>query len=117
MRKILVVSDTHRKDENFYKAVEMESPVDLIIHCGDTEGSETEMQQLSGAPMRIVRGNNDFFCNLPDEQVFEVWPHTFFLSHGHKSTKSMCYCNRSGNKSHPIPCAFIHIRFKEVLFF
>ena len=84
MHKILIVSDTHRKDENFFKVVDIESPVSLIIHCGDTEGSETQMQQLSDAPMRIVRGNNDFFCKLPDEQVFEVWPHTFFVTHGHR---------------------------------
>ncbi len=89
MHKILVVSDTHRKDENFYRVVEKESPVNLIIHCGDTEGSETQMQQLAGAPMRIVRGNNDFFCSLPDEQVFEVWPHTFFVTHGHRYLVNM----------------------------
>ncbi len=89
MHKILVVSDTHRRDENFYRVIETEKNVSLVIHCGDTEGSETQMQQLCPAPMRIVRGNNDFFCNLPDEQEFEVWPHRFFVTHGHRYLVNM----------------------------
>ena len=89
MHKILVVSDTHRKDENFYKVLEIEKNLSLIIHCGDTEGSDIQLQQLSPAPMRIVKGNNDFFCNLPDEQEFEVWPHKFFLTHGHRYLVNM----------------------------
>jgi putative phosphoesterase len=89
MHKILVVSDTHRKDENFYRVIDIEKDVNLIIHCGDTEGSETQMQQLSTAPMRIVKGNNDFFSNLPDEQEFEVWPHRFFVTHGHRYLVNM----------------------------
>ena len=38
--RILIVSDTHRKNENFLKVVEKEAPFDLLIHCGDIEGSE-----------------------------------------------------------------------------
>ena len=89
MHKILVVSDTHRRDENFYKVIESEEKLSLIIHCGDTEGSETQMQQLSPAPIRIVKGNNDFFSSLPDEQEFEVWPHKFFVTHGHRYLVNM----------------------------
>ena len=89
MRRILVVSDTHRKDENYYKVLEKEKKLDLIIHCGDTEGSDIQLQQLSPAPVRIVKGNNDFFCNLPDEQEFELWPHKVFLTHGHRYLVNM----------------------------
>ena len=37
--KILIVSDTHKKNENYYKVMEMPTP-DLGITCGDAEGSE-----------------------------------------------------------------------------
>ncbi len=89
MHKILVVSDTHRRDENFYRVIETEKDFELVIHCGDTEGSETQMQQLCPVPMRIVRGNNDFFCNLPDEQEFEIASHKFFITHGHRYLVNM----------------------------
>ena len=36
--KILIVSDTHKKNENYFKVLEMHHP-DMVIHCGDAEGS------------------------------------------------------------------------------
>lgn len=38
--KILIVSDTHRKDGNLYDVIEKEKPLDMLIHLGDAEGSE-----------------------------------------------------------------------------
>ena len=38
--KILIVSDTHRKDGNLYDVIEKEKPFDMLIHLGDAEGSE-----------------------------------------------------------------------------
>ncbi len=89
MHKIVVVSDTHRKDENFYKVIDAETGMDLLIHCGDVEGSEILMQQLCPCEIRIVKGNNDFFGNLPDEQDFEYAGHTFFVTHGHRYLVNM----------------------------
>ena len=37
--KVLIVSDTHRKNENYFKVLELVKP-ELVIHCGDAEGSE-----------------------------------------------------------------------------
>ena len=41
--KILIVSDTHRKDDNLKKVIEKTSPLDMLIHLGDAEGSETKI--------------------------------------------------------------------------
>lgn len=38
--KILIVSDTHRKDGNLQWVMEKEKPFDMLIHLGDAEGSE-----------------------------------------------------------------------------
>ena len=38
--KILIVSDTHRKDDNLKKVIEELKPLDMFIHLGDAEGSE-----------------------------------------------------------------------------
>ena len=39
--KILIVSDTHRKDGNLQWVMEKEKPFDMLIHLGDAEGRET----------------------------------------------------------------------------
>ena len=38
--KVLVVSDTHGRDESLEMAVALEQPFDYLIHCGDVEGRE-----------------------------------------------------------------------------
>lgn len=38
--KILIISDTHRKNENYLKLVETLGTLDMVIHLGDVEGSE-----------------------------------------------------------------------------
>ena len=40
--KILIVSDTHRKDGNLYDVIEKEKPLDMLIHLGDAEKSEAK---------------------------------------------------------------------------
>ena len=62
--KVLIVSDTHRKNENYFKVLEMHKP-DLVIHCGDAEGSEYALSESADCPVQIVLGNNDFFSCLP----------------------------------------------------
>lgn len=86
--KILIVSDTHRKNENYFKVVEMQRP-DMVIHCGDAEGSELALTQAAGCPMKIVLGNNDFFSNLPREEVFAIGKYRVWLTHGHNYYVSM----------------------------
>ena len=48
--KILVVSDTHGRDENFEQAVMQEAPFDMLIHCGDVEGREIFIEALTECP-------------------------------------------------------------------
>ncbi|MCM1046386.1 MAG: metallophosphoesterase [Candidatus Gastranaerophilales bacterium] len=86
--KILIVSDTHRKNENYFKVVEMHRP-DMVIHCGDAEGSESALMQAAGCPMKIVLGNNDFFSNLPREEEFAIGKYRVWLTHGHNYYVSM----------------------------
>ena len=68
--KVLIVSDTHRQNENFVQVVDREEPIDLLIHCGDIEGSEYLISQRAGCPVYMVAGNNDFFSDLPREKEF-----------------------------------------------
>ena len=62
--KVLIVSDTHRHDENLEKVIKKLKPIDMLIHCGDAEGTEGHIQQICDCPLYIVSGNNDFFTFL-----------------------------------------------------
>ena len=81
--KVLIVSDTHRHNENFVKAVERTAPIDLVVHCGDIEGSELFISQAAGCPVQMVAGNNDFFSDLPAELTFQIDKLQVWVTHGH----------------------------------
>lgn len=81
--KVLIVSDTHRDNENFLKVLEKEKPIDMLIHCGDIEGSEYLYQEAANCPCHMVMGNNDFFSMLPKEEEFYIGKYKVFLTHGH----------------------------------
>lgn len=81
--KILIVSDTHRRDENLEVVLEQEKPIDLLIHLGDAEGSEDYIELLAECPVEIVAGNNDFFTELPGEKVIQIGKYKVLMTHGH----------------------------------
>lgn len=80
--KVLIVSDTHRKNENYFEVVNLEKP-DMVIHCGDSEGSEYAIAEAAGCPAHIVMGNNDFFSTLPRELELDIGPYKVWVTHGH----------------------------------
>ena len=102
--KILVVSDTHGHDENLMRALQRELPIDALIHCGDLEGSEEYIPEAVECPCYFVRGNNDFFSDLPKEEEFTLGNYRILVTHGHLYGVSMSTCvleeeARSRNRS------------------
>lgn len=87
--KVLIVSDTHRKNENLLKVLERVAPIDMLVHCGDIEGSEYLIAQAAGCPVEMVVGNNDFFSDLPREKEFYIGKYKVWLTHGHTYYVSM----------------------------
>ncbi|MCI9573419.1 metallophosphoesterase [uncultured Acetatifactor sp.] len=86
--KVLIVSDTHRKNDNYFKALELVKP-DLVIHCGDAEGAEYVLTNAAACPVQIVLGNNDFFSYLPRELELELGSFRVWVTHGHNYYVSM----------------------------
>lgn len=80
--KILLVSDTHGRDENLEKALEIEKP-QFLCHMGDVEGSEDYIRRIARCPVAMVSGNNDFYTDLNPEVVFELEGFRIFMTHGH----------------------------------
>lgn len=81
--RILIVSDTHRSNENFSKVIKKESGLDLVIHLGDAEGAEYFLEKEAGCPLDIIAGNNDFFSDLPREREIQLGGYQVLLTHGH----------------------------------
>lgn len=87
--KVVIVSDTHGSHRNLRKVLEKEKPMDMLIHLGDVEGGEDYITALVDCPAHIVRGNNDFFSDLPSEEEFIMGGYHMFISHGHYYYVSM----------------------------
>ncbi len=88
---ILVVSDSHGRQGDLQDVIYDVGKIDLLIHCGDTEGMEREIIRMAGCPCRIVSGNNDFFTGLPREDEFTLGDYSVWLCHGHNYGVSMGY--------------------------
>ena len=81
--KVLIVSDTHRNEDNLIEVLEREKNLDLLIHCGDVEGAEDEIEHYAGCETVFVAGNNDFFSRLPREKELSIEGMKVLVTHGH----------------------------------
>ena len=68
--RMLIVSDTHGRHSALGRALEEAGRIDVFIHLGDVEGGEDYINAVVDCEKHIVRGNNDFFSDLPREEEF-----------------------------------------------
>ncbi|WMC93660.1 metallophosphoesterase family protein [Kineothrix sp. MB12-C1] len=87
--RVLIISDTHRQNANYLKVLEQVRPIDMVVHCGDVEGSEYMICESAGCQVEMVTGNNDFFSDLPREREFQIGNYHVWLTHGHNYHVSM----------------------------
>lgn len=89
--RILIVSDTHRRDAALKELIDELKPLDMFIHLGDSEGSESKYAEWvnPSCRMEMVRGNNDFFSMLDREREIRIGGHRAFLTHGHAYNVSL----------------------------
>lgn len=81
--RVLIVSDTHGRHAAFDRALEEAGKFDMFIHLGDIEGGEDYIEAVVDCEKHMVRGNNDFFSDLPREEEFYIGPYKTFITHGH----------------------------------
>ena len=81
--KVLIVSDTHGRHRGLDRALQEAGDIGMLIHLGDVEGGETYIDAAVDCEKHIVRGNNDFFSDLPREEEFYVGKYKVFITHGH----------------------------------
>ena len=86
MLRILIMSDSHGRNENVELAIaqvrEEIGEFQMLIHLGDVADAR-ELESLAGVPCYIVRGNTDYDAKLLNANVIEAGGHRIFATHGH----------------------------------
>lgn len=86
MLRILIMSDSHGRNENVELAIaqvrEEIGEFQMLIHLGDV-GDARELESLAGVPCYIVSGNTDYDAKLLNANVIEAGGHRIFATHGH----------------------------------
>lgn len=82
--RVLIVSDTHGIETNFYEVLRQVGKIDFLIHAGDTSGSELDIKASVDCDSKIVLGNNDFSRYLKYEEEFDLAGYHILLTHGHR---------------------------------
>ncbi|MBQ7540802.1 MAG: metallophosphoesterase [Clostridia bacterium] len=81
--KILVLSDTHGDVWSLREIFSRERGYSLVIHLGDGERDVAPFFPMPGVPLLQVRGNCDFYSDLPTEICAEEGGKRIFCTHGH----------------------------------
>jgi len=87
--RILIISDTHGRNSRLDEVWDVEKDVDMVIHLGDIEGGEIYLDRLYYCPIHMVKGNNDYFSDLPMEKEIKIGKYRVLITHGHQYGVSM----------------------------
>lgn len=82
--RILVLSDSHGDLTFLKKKVKKLGELDRVLHLGDYAEDGEKVREITGLPVDVVRGNNDFFGNYDNDKVIHVGEVKIFMTHGHK---------------------------------
>jgi len=83
MKRILVISDSHGRNDDIEGVLQQVGHIDYMIHCGDLERGDTYVRSLVDCPVTIVSGNNDYYLDLPMEEFIEIEGYKILVVHGH----------------------------------
>lgn len=84
--RILILSDTHGdigRARQVYAKLQTQSPVDLLIHCGDTYQDAIKLSEETGVKSVWVKGNTDGAFSEKDYAIVETECGNLFVTHGH----------------------------------
>ena len=90
--QILIISDTHGNHRALDKVLEREKQIDMLLHMGDVEDGDIYLEAVLDFPIHIVAGNNDFYGNLPREEVIQIGKYKVWMTHGHMHYVSLNTC-------------------------
>lgn len=82
--RILVISDSHGKNDDVKRVLEQVGEIDMFIHLGDVERGPDYIKELAGCETHMISGNNDYDIDLPDSDTFMIGDKKVFITHGHR---------------------------------
>lgn len=84
--RILVLSDTHgeiSRARAVCEKLQTQSPLDLIVHCGDYYKDAIKLGEVTGVPIVWVKGNTDGSFSPDEVQIVETEYGDLLVTHGH----------------------------------
>lgn len=81
--RILVISDSHGRNDDVAGVIRQVGHIDMLIHCGDVERGDDYIRSLVNCPVYMVSGNNDYNLDLPSKEIFNIGDHKVMVVHGH----------------------------------
>ena len=86
--RVLIVSDSHNKEENLFKIFRNET-FDAVAFLGDVEYGEERVRDYlekthPGCPIRFVKGNCDDHTDFDISAVVNYGGVKVFMTHGHQ---------------------------------
>lgn len=84
MIKILTVSDSHGNSSCLDKIINIESPFDYLIHCGDGLSDLDNLLLPEKSKLICVSGNMDLYSGkqFKDAMIAEISEMKFMITHG-----------------------------------
>lgn len=83
--KALIFSDSHGKIAAMQRAWRMHAAdTDAVFFLGDGYRDLELLRPAISVPLYAVQGNNDFYCDFPQELTVEFDGKRIFLTHGHR---------------------------------
>ncbi len=79
MMKIVVVSDSHGRNDLLCDLVLKHPDADAFLHCGDIEYEAESFPEYI-----VVQGNNDYFYDTPAQRILPFGNHRILLIHSHQ---------------------------------
>ncbi|MCD8018745.1 MAG: metallophosphoesterase [Clostridiales bacterium] len=81
--RILVISDSHGRNDDVAGVIRQVGDIDMLIHCGDVERGDDYIRSLVDCPVYMVAGNNDYNLDLPAKVIIQIEGHKVLIVHGH----------------------------------
>ena len=81
--RILVISDSHGRNDDIKGVLDQVGDIDMMIHCGDVERGDSYIREIAGCPVVMVAGNNDYYLDLPSEEEVQIGDYKVLVTHGH----------------------------------
>lgn len=86
--KILVLSDSHGREEYVYSILNNNRDADIVIHLGDGENDmDLSLREIPGITRKrffAVKGNCDLMSSLPTTTYENICGYKFYITHGFK---------------------------------